>query len=256
MEQSYTCICQTCGATFETRRRAKFCSRVCYFATQKNHRRKPGVLRTCANPGCTNTFWVSPSRTSHRYCSTTCQNRTKRQRHEVRMICLTCSKTFTIYRDGSRKPEPLYCSRECWRNRNANVVMVELVCKGCGKPFRVPHWDYRQLYCSWACRRNPDAGRRPDYGPDWDGQRRAARRRDGHACQACRKVPDHHSLHVHHIVPFDAFGISRHTEANLLSNLVCLCGSCHRKVHYGRIPCPTPVGTQANSLAEFTKSTQ
>jgi len=34
---------------------------------------------------------------------------------------------------------------------------------------------------------------------------------------------------VHHLRPFRCFGLSRHLEANALTNLIALCHSCHRK---------------------------
>jgi len=75
------------------------------------------------------------------------------------------------------------------------------------------------------------------YGPNWQKQKRAALERDNKSCKICRKTqrqlrknPD-----VHHIVPFEEFTIENYIEANKLTNLICLCGSCHSKVHNGTI---------------------
>jgi len=67
----------------------------------------------------------------------------------------------------------------------------------------------------------------PYYGPNWKEQRRKALDRDNGTCQGCGRTasdlgqrPD-----VHHITPFREF--DDYEEANKLSNLVCLCRSCH-----------------------------
>jgi DEAD/DEAH box helicase domain-containing protein len=65
-----------------------------------------------------------------------------------------------------------------------------------------------------------------DYGPGWDHIRRQVRARDGYLCQNCG-LPEAGRAHdVHHKVPFRAF--NSYTEANQLTNLVTLCGACHR----------------------------
>ena len=79
-----------------------------------------------------------------------------------------------------------------------------------------------------------------DYGPDWAGQRDAARARDGNACRHCGALPrDGHRLDVHHITPFRAFGYvpgvnDNHQLANRLENLITLCPTCHRRAERGR----------------------
>ncbi len=76
----------------------------------------------------------------------------------------------------------------------------------------------------------------PDYGPDWDMQRDAARRRDGFHCRECGLPEREGRQHdVHHITPFRSFGYvpgqnEFYRAANRLDNLITLCSSCHRRV--------------------------
>ena len=71
------------------------------------------------------------------------------------------------------------------------------------------------------------------YGPNWSKQRRKARKRD-RVCQRCGRTPEENgkALDVHHIVPFRTFGYildenDNYLQANVLSNLQCLCLQCH-----------------------------
>jgi DEAD/DEAH box helicase domain-containing protein len=71
-----------------------------------------------------------------------------------------------------------------------------------------------------------------DYGPDWPGTRSAAKKRDGHRCQACGTAEGGGIvLHVHHKLPFRAFASSE--QANRLENLTTLCPACHRLAERG-----------------------
>jgi DEAD/DEAH box helicase domain-containing protein len=78
-----------------------------------------------------------------------------------------------------------------------------------------------------------------DYGPDWEAQREAARRRDGYRCRQCG-APERGRHHdVHHIRPFREFGYVRgqnenHRQANVLDNLITLCAACHRRAEAAR----------------------
>ncbi len=51
------------------------------------------------------------------------------------------------------------------------------------------------------------------------------------ACADCGKTEAQtgRELDVHHIVPFRAFSVARHAEANALSNLMALCNECHTR---------------------------
>ncbi len=76
-----------------------------------------------------------------------------------------------------------------------------------------------------------------DYGPNWDQQRKAAKRRDAHTCRKCAKPEpvDGIKHHVHHIKPFRTFGYipgenANYIQANVLENLLTLCPACHSQL--------------------------
>ena len=66
-----------------------------------------------------------------------------------------------------------------------------------------------------------------DYGPNWQTQRKRARARHDSRCQICGAAEHGREHDVHHIIPFRRFG--SYQRANQLSNLVTLCGTCHRR---------------------------
>jgi DEAD/DEAH box helicase domain-containing protein len=71
-----------------------------------------------------------------------------------------------------------------------------------------------------------------DYGPDWPSIRAAAKKRDGYCCQVCGTAEGSGViLHVHHKVPFRAFGAAE--RANRLENLTTLCPACHQRAEQG-----------------------
>jgi 5-methylcytosine-specific restriction endonuclease McrA len=69
-------------------------------------------------------------------------------------------------------------------------------------------------------------------GPNWQQQRREARKRDNYTCQRCgiTEAVLGQDLDAHHIVPFSQF--SDYREANRLSNLACYCKTCHAIVEH------------------------
>ncbi|HET7089598.1 MAG TPA: DEAD/DEAH box helicase, partial [Anaerolineae bacterium] len=93
-----------------------------------------------------------------------------------------------------------------------------------------------------------------DYGPNWDEQREAARKRDGYRCRQCGapepspqpppagKTPageGGRQHDVHHLRPFREFAYVRgqnenYKQANALENLITLCTACHRRVEAAR----------------------
>jgi len=52
-------------------------------------------------------------------------------------------------------------------------------------------------------------------------------RRDQAACQDCGKA----AHHIHHIVPRGWFGKNGKHRGEVVSNLICLCRSCHNQAH-------------------------
>lgn len=60
----------------------------------------------------------------------------------------------------------------------------------------------------------------------WSRQRDKCLARDNYSCQICdKKQRDGYRLCIHHIIPYNESG------SHGLRNLICLCSSCHGKVH-------------------------
>jgi DEAD/DEAH box helicase domain-containing protein len=78
-----------------------------------------------------------------------------------------------------------------------------------------------------------------DYGPNWEEQREAARKRDGYRCRTCGATERSRQHDVHHVRPFREFGYARgqnenYKQANVLENLITLCLVCHRRAEATR----------------------
>lgn len=223
--------CPGCGIEYQpTQRTQVYCSRACYSAVQSSRRGERAtrwqggkVAATCAN----------------------CGRQLKRLRSEIqrseRFFCdVQCrGKWMSTHNVGDRHPQ--------WKGEH-----LETVCANCGAPISIPKWhasrEQSRFFCSRGCfgawasanltgekRYQWKGGRLPYYGPDWNKQKAAARKRDNYICQHCGKQEHRNSraLHVHHIVPFRTFGYvagqnENHKAANDLPNLVTLCASCHR----------------------------
>jgi 5-methylcytosine-specific restriction endonuclease McrA len=71
------------------------------------------------------------------------------------------------------------------------------------------------------------------YGKSWETQRKECLKRDGFSCCVCKgeNAPEYfENPDVHHISPKKNFNVDKeHKEMNDLSNLICLCRSCHRE---------------------------
>jgi len=66
---------------------------------------------------------------------------------------------------------------------------------------------------------------------NWGEQRNLAIERNNHLCQACLIEEDKEREHdVHHVIPFEWFGVENYIKANDLRNLITLCISCHRSI--------------------------
>jgi hypothetical protein len=215
----------------------------------KGHGRCSRVEATCA--------WCGKAFTLQRWrvedfafvaCSHKCRGLAARK--YATLTCSFCGKTFQ--RKACRpRGTNTFCSTPCRASfqRDAPETKVDVTCQGCGTVFKVFPSKLKvssTFYCSVRCRaefitgaNNPaytgGLGRHTYYGPNWRRQRRAARRRDRNVCQICRRrFKKKRKLHVHHIVPFYRFG-GDWKQANRLSNLTCLCQTCHPKVETGRV---------------------
>lgn len=221
----YTRICPGCGQSFETRdRRQRFCNRACYDACRAEDKKK-----------------ASPK--------------------QAIVTCAYCGKSFPKWKYRIRPDKENYCSRACAsHSRQSPDQWTQCICEICEKEFTVQTWflenrkdDGAGRYCSKECQaeafsqnrrreNNPNwqGGHDDDYGPNWEAQKRKARKRDKYRCRACGKKPKSVNLHVHHIVPFREFGYvpgenDNYLEANELQNLICLCRSCHGQAEHGNI---------------------
>jgi 5-methylcytosine-specific restriction endonuclease McrA len=72
-------------------------------------------------------------------------------------------------------------------------------------------------------------------GENWQRQKKSARERDNYTCQNCHR----HAVAVHHIKPYRFYN-GDWESANILTNLITLCASCHSKIEHEKIPCPIP----------------
>jgi 5-methylcytosine-specific restriction endonuclease McrA len=72
-------------------------------------------------------------------------------------------------------------------------------------------------------------------GKGWTVARRLARERDNNTCQTCgvTALEQGKNMDVHHRVSYFSFASAE--EANALTNLICLCRRCHRKVENGTL---------------------
>lgn len=191
------------------------------------------------------------------------------------LVCIVCSQRFPVT-PGQYGQRVQSCSPECRselrrrensrpgrRRRVSKRPWNEGRCDECGQPYR---WQkrYARRFCSNKCRtawfgrltptgaKNPywKGGQGPSYyGESWRSAKRLAISRDRGACADCGRGKDElgELPCVHHLIPFRVFGTDRHEEANVLSNLICLCRSCHLKrewAEYGRGGLSVPVAAE------------
>ena len=205
-----TIICQYCNKEFQVKpsraTKAKFCSKTCFYTA-----RRKSIERIC--PVCGIAFRVVPSRLTWgrgKYCSPACQYaaiKSHPSSARVDFTCLYCGKEFWLYqsRVAQHKGAGKYCSRQC-RDRHR---------------IGENHPQYIN-------------GEPPRYGPNWQAQKRKAKRRDKWTCQVCGITHKEHLalyglyLAIHHKIPFRKF--ASYLEANQLSNLTTACSICHRKL--------------------------
>lgn len=226
-------------------------------------------------PKCGQEFGCPPSEVDRRvYCSRACQYKDMLDGNHHNSIdwvakeCEYCGIEFS--RPPSIADAQRFCSMECfgeWQSENKRGVdnsnwkggLVELECTQCGKIYEVKQKDVEiSRFCSVECSHqwqseNMAGPNSPHwrggcilyYGPNWQCQKRRARKRDNYTCQLCgiSEAETENRLDVHHIVSFREFGYTigendNYRQANRLENLVTLCASCHRKVEHGSFSFP------------------
>lgn len=119
---------------------------------------------------------------------------------------------------------------------------VEKICKQCGLPFSIPLWRERQgrgAFCSRDCKDQFQTTLKGIKSPRWMGgvysrrgigwrtAREWALIRAQGKCEKCGKELQYHDYGVHHKKAYRLFKTD--AEANLMSNLIVLCRSCHAK---------------------------
>lgn len=220
---------------------------------------------------------VYPSRNIYEYCSTKCRNKA---RALGTVKCLVCNTKFVPYKiNGADKKRKRYCSTQCanYAKRGApstnpkthskeEILFIKEYYPIIGAGRIAEKLGYTKSAISNLAHRlgivlnkdsyytivhgaaktymtgenNPNwAGGKTctEWGKNWKQQQKKARQRDGYTCQVC----GHYSkfISVHHIKPRRLF-IGRMEEANVLSNLICLCNKHHVPVELGKILCPKP----------------
>jgi len=143
---------------------------------------------------------------------------------------------------GNKFREGLIPTNAFKKGHNLGVHLVNhiaITCKECKKVFSLVPWVARQnnpMFCGIACRDKHWKGKNhPLYiggpityrGQSWPKQRLLAVSRDGGSCVKCHRFIGN-SIPVHHIKPYRDF--QDHKKANRLSNLICLCQSCHMRI--------------------------
>jgi hypothetical protein len=138
--------------------------------------------------------------------------------------CINCNTIFTpwkrqrgrkIVKDNSRK----CCSPKCviaWiSNNQARKDKISKAFTGSNHP----NWKGGMSMVRNLSKR----------GSGWLKIAEEVRDRDGRKCTKCNKTENENGrkLDVHHIRPFHEFKTTK--EANLKSNLISMCKSCHRK---------------------------
>ncbi|WP_052948051.1 HNH endonuclease [Aneurinibacillus tyrosinisolvens] len=261
--------CLKCGKTIKVKpshfERKRFCSRECKYdyyresSTFNAHLSKKKEV--CCNT-CGKSFLKKQSVITERnFCSRECSNKYKSAywedlyghiKKQVVVTCELCKKEFQVIQ--SRVKTAKYCSKDCLGKANGERAKVQLrkrievPCTNCGRPiFKKPSVVRDWNFCNQECMAeyylesglfagaNNGAWQGGDinyYGPNWNGQRRKARKRDNYTCQDCGVTEKEYEqeLSVHHIVPFRMF--KSYKEANELENLIILCEyPCHRKRH-------------------------
>lgn len=223
-----TLTCEHCAKVYQRRKwnlkgKRNFCSKPCQYAWTK----ASGVLEGENNPN-----W----------------------KPRIALECEHCGKKYERLQCNIR-PGRQFCCQECasaWNSLNIRGEAHPLhkkrpkQCEICGKEYLVIPARFEEAkVCSKVCAGRWIAknmvgekaahwhgGHETYYGPDWYGQRRAARKRDNYTCQRCgvTEADLSRSLDVHHKIRFAFFGVKGHKEANNLENLICLCQQCHPTV--------------------------
>jgi hypothetical protein len=107
------------------------------------------AVRKCLQ--CGKTFELSKYNSRKKYCSQKCSQKANFiKKHKYDKVCPTCKKQFKAMKDQ------IYCSSECWINKNGpkkpkdprTKGSLEKICLWCHTKFKS---NTPQLYCSLEC---------------------------------------------------------------------------------------------------------
>lgn len=190
----------------------------------------------------------------------------------IQVQCSQCGKQIERPPSKVERNDHFFCGSDCWNNwrkinmrgdgnPNFSTPAIDTTCTWCGvaiqrKPWKVGKDRRRFHFCcaehraKWHKKtfvgpdnQNWKGGNVKYYGPNWNDQKRLARKRDGNICRVCGTTAKKNgkALDVHHVTPFRSFSYvpgenENYRQANELTNLVCLCMRCHRKVEQGNLP--------------------
>lgn len=226
--------CHHCGKTIERKahsiRKSNsgrfFCSRECKWAWGKT------TKTTVERKECGKVFERykhHADRHEHQFCGMNCmgiwggrqrrgENHPQWRADKKTVGCDTCGNVFTKSDSQFARDKHHFCSNTCYAKWKATNMAGELN----------PAWK---------------GGVSRYYGPNWNRQARAARKRDGYKCRHCGKAQKKkgRALDVHHITPFRTFDYiygenDFYIQANDLNNLISLCQHCHKKAEWQQIP--------------------
>lgn len=116
-------------------------------------------------------------------------------------------RNISIALKGKPKPKGFSEKLSLFHSKKENRILLSNRMRGRNHPAYI---DGRSIY----------------RGEDWRWQRRLCLERDNFTCQSCGKEK---YIQVHHIFPYEE------SKDNRLTNLISLCGSCHRKVELGTL---------------------
>jgi 5-methylcytosine-specific restriction endonuclease McrA len=177
----------------------------------------------------------------------------------MQVVCKHCKKQFSARRYSVR-PDPKFCSRECWRLSLIKDPGNRIgTCEICGKQFYNKHFYKPNRFCSRSCtdeyyRKYPRSGRNcPAYIDGRTKEDRLQRcrfkrdiqklvfERDNYSCQICGQ--HNGCLQVDHIQPWSEYVEGRFD----INNCRTLCQECHYKITYGR-PMPKNIKAWGHNL--------
>ena len=233
-----TLVCEICDCNFKVepyeQDKRDYCSHECRGESIRNR-----VVLTCEWCGDEYEKRLSNADRS-RYCSTDCMylGNSEERKKQTKLSCEQCGDVFSVAL--CRRNEASFCSRECHTLAQTNFEnMGERKCYTCDERIIVkrPRLNAERVFCSNKCVGIANRGEgnpswngglpQPQYGDNWQIQRRKALKRDNYECQICGKGRDELGKNpdVHHVIPVRMFDNCE--KANRLDNLICLCRKHH-----------------------------